>query len=75
MKSSQWKLACFLQARGVRCKFDYECCVQLAVAKHIMREEGSRGLWGGVRARVLFHAPAAAISWGVYESMKKLLAA
>lgn len=49
--------------------------MQMYVAKKIVAEEGTRGLWGGVRARMLFHAPAAAISWGVYESMKKVLAA
>lgn len=49
--------------------------LQMHVARKIVAEEGARGLWGGVRARVLFHMPAAAISWGVYESMKKVLAA
>ena len=39
-----------------------------------MLEDGQRGLWVGVRARVLFHTPAAAISWGTYESCKRLLA-
>lgn len=49
--------------------------VQMAVTRRILREEGQRGLWSGVRARVLFHSPAAAISWGVYESMKRMLSA
>lgn len=47
----------------------------MAVTRRILLEEGQRGLWSGVGARVLFHAPAAAISWGVYESMKRMLSA
>ena len=42
--------------------------------KQIAREEGSRALWRGLTPRIVFHAPAAAICWGTYESMKKLLA-
>ena len=48
---------------------------QVPALKRILQEEGSRGLWSGVRARVLFHMPAAAISWGVYESCKRMFSA
>jgi hypothetical protein len=48
---------------------------QLPVLRRIAREEGAAALWRGVGPRVLFHAPAAAVCWGTYESMKALLAA
>jgi solute carrier family 25 iron transporter 28/37 len=30
-------------------------------------------IWRGMKPRVLFNAPAAAVSWGTYETMKDLL--
>ncbi len=39
-----------------------------------MKEEGMRALWSGVRPRVLFHTPAAALCWATYESMKRFVA-
>ena len=47
--------------------------VQAAVLRQIYLQEGSAALWRGLRARVLFHAPAAAICWGTYETAKRLL--
>lgn len=47
---------------------------QLPVLRRIAREEGAAALWRGVGPRVLFHAPAAAVCWGSYETMKTLLA-
>jgi solute carrier family 25 (mitochondrial iron transporter), member 28/37 len=41
----------------------------------LVRTEGYQALWHGVSARVLFHAPAATVCWGVYESMKKFFGA
>lgn len=41
------------------------------VLRNIVREEGSGALMHGIRPRVLFHIPAAAISWMTYESCKK----
>ena len=49
------------------------CAVQLPTLRRIVLEEGSRALWKGVQARVLFHFPASAICWGTYESMKRAL--
>ncbi|CAN8072024.1 unnamed protein product [Agarophyton chilense] len=42
--------------------------------RRIAVEEGARGLLSGVRARVLFHAPAAAICWTTYELSKRAMA-
>lgn len=39
----------------------------------ISLEEGAPGLLRGVRARILFHAPAAAVCWTTYEFCKHLL--
>ena len=43
--------------------------------RHIVQTEGPAALWSGLKPRVMFHIPAAAICWGTYESIKKLLAA
>lgn len=43
--------------------------------KIIMKEEGIRGLYRGSLARVGLQAPATAICWGTYESIKWLLGA
>lgn len=48
-------------------------CLQMGTIRHIARTEGSRALWAGIRPRVLFHVPAAAITWSSYETMKVLL--
>eukprot|EP00931_Biecheleriopsis_adriatica_P086812 TRINITY_DN61396_c0_g1_i1.p1 TRINITY_DN61396_c0_g1~~TRINITY_DN61396_c0_g1_i1.p1 ORF type:complete len:330 (+),score=72.35 TRINITY_DN61396_c0_g1_i1:86-1075(+) len=39
----------------------------------ILREGGVRGLFRGVGPRILMASPAAAISWGTYESVRMLL--
>jgi len=41
--------------------------------KTIMREEGGRAFFYGLAPRVLYTIPAAAITWGTYESIKSLL--
>jgi solute carrier family 25 iron transporter 28/37 len=41
--------------------------------KCIAKMEGANALWAGMRPRVLFHVPAAAITWSSYETMKLLL--
>ncbi len=46
---------------------------QVPIMRRIAAEEGWQALWRGVRPRVLFNAPAAAISWGTYESVKGYL--
>lgn len=45
----------------------------LDCARHIFREEGYKGFLRGLTPRMLQHAPAVAISWTTYETMKKLL--
>ncbi len=49
--------------------------VQVPVLRQIVQTEGAGALWSGLKPRVMFHVPAAAICWGTYESIKKLLAA
>jgi solute carrier family 25 (mitochondrial iron transporter), member 28/37 len=49
--------------------------MQVQRLQELVRAEGYQALWHGVSARVLFHVPAAAVCWGVYESMKNLLGA
>ena len=46
-----------------------------AALRLILKEDGARGLLRGLLPRVLFHVPAAAISWTVYESCKAALLA
>eukprot|EP00937_MAST-01D_sp_MAST-1D-sp2_P005758 g5758.t1 len=41
--------------------------------RQIIREDGWRGLMRGAGPRVMVHAPAVAISWGAYETFKRLL--
>jgi solute carrier family 25 iron transporter 28/37 len=43
------------------------------VLRRIAREEGAAALWRGWQPRTLFHAPSAAICWGIYETCKDLL--
>lgn len=42
-------------------------------AKVVMAEEGPWGFFKGLTARVVYCTPAAAVSWGTYESVKYLL--
>ena len=44
-----------------------------AAARMIIKREGPRALWRGMRPRVLFHTPAAAICWSTYEAGKTFL--
>ncbi len=41
--------------------------------KQIAKQEGFEALWRGVTPRFLWHAPAGAICWAVYEAMKRSL--
>ncbi|THU44511.1 hypothetical protein C4D60_Mb02t08150 [Musa balbisiana] len=43
------------------------------VMEKIVAKEGPRALLQGLKPRVLFHAPAAAICWSTYEAMKSYL--
>lgn len=43
------------------------------VVRSIVQKEGPRGLLRGMKPRVLFYTPAAAICWSTYEATKKFL--
>jgi hypothetical protein len=55
------------------CTTQPHATLQLPLLRQIVAEEGSSSLWRGVRPRVAFHIPAAAVCWGTYETMKTLL--
>ncbi|KAL4425124.1 hypothetical protein ABPG77_008229 [Micractinium sp. CCAP 211/92] len=63
-----------LQLEGVSSATRYNTSSVLPVLRQIAVEEGASALWRGWQPRVLFHAPSAAICWGIYETAKKLLA-
>jgi solute carrier family 25 (mitochondrial iron transporter), member 28/37 len=63
-----------LQLEGIGSATKYNTTSVLPVLKRIIAEEGVAVCWSGWQPRVLFHAPAAAVCWGIYESAKKLLA-
>jgi len=43
-----------------------------SIVRQIFRETGYRGFVRGILPRILLHAPAAAISWTTYETIKSL---
>jgi len=43
------------------------------VIREVTRQEGFFGLWAGYGARTIYHIPSAAITWSIYELMKKAL--
>lgn len=64
-----------LQLEGVNSATRYGTTAVGPMLRQIVREEGKRALWSGLKPRCLFHIPAAAICWGTYESMKSILGA
>uniref|UniRef100_A0A383WGP3 Mitochondrial carrier protein n=1 Tax=Tetradesmus obliquus TaxID=3088 RepID=A0A383WGP3_TETOB len=62
-----------LQTEGVHSSKRYGTTAVLPVLRRIIQEEGMATIWRGMKPRVLFNAPAAAVSWGTYETMKDLL--
>lgn len=46
---------------------------QIPTLRAIVEQEGQSALWRGVRPRMLFHIPAAAICYGTYETFKGVL--
>ncbi|CAL8466353.1 g5889 [Coccomyxa elongata] len=62
-----------LQLEGVSSPVRYMSMNVASTLRHIAAAEGHRALWAGLRPRVLFHVPAAAITWSSYETMKLLL--
>eukprot|EP00873_Tetraselmis_striata_P006082 jgi/Tetstr1/426346/TSEL_016658.t1 len=61
-----------LQTEGVQSRVVYSASA-VQTLRTILAEEGQAALWAGVKARVLFHIPAAAVSWCTYETMKSML--
>jgi len=45
----------------------------LPTMRRIVKEEGWNALWRGLKPRVMFHVPAAAVCWGTYETIKAFL--
>lgn len=62
-----------LQCQGVCGAKRYQSGAVLQALQQIVHTEGPGALWRGVRARVLFHTPAAAICWSTYEASKSAL--
>lgn len=63
-----------LQLEGVNSSTRYGTTAVLPVMRKIVAEEGAAALWAGLKPRIMFNAPSAAICWGVYETCKALLA-
>ncbi|CAI5534550.1 unnamed protein product [Closterium sp. Naga37s-1] len=62
-----------LQCQGVCGVKRLQSASVTAALSSIVREEGWGTLLRGMRARMLFHTPAAAIVWSTYEASKNLL--
>ncbi|WOK99325.1 mitoferrin-like [Canna indica] len=62
-----------LQCQGVCGAEKFSSSSIHMVMKRIVAKEGPRALLQGLKPRVLFHAPAAAICWSTYEAMKSFL--
>lgn len=62
-----------LQTEGVTSATRYKGSGVIPVIRQIVREEGVKALLHGIKPRVMFHIPAAALCWGTYESMKVVL--
>lgn len=62
-----------LQTEGVISATRYRTSSFYRVLRDIVQNEGPKTLLKGIRPRVFFHIPAAAISWVTYETCKKLL--
>eukprot|EP00252_Welwitschia_mirabilis_P026247 TRINITY_DN8522_c0_g1_i1.p1 TRINITY_DN8522_c0_g1~~TRINITY_DN8522_c0_g1_i1.p1 ORF type:complete len:331 (+),score=65.21 TRINITY_DN8522_c0_g1_i1:465-1457(+) len=62
-----------LQCQGVCGADRYNGSSILNAAQMIVSKEGAKALLGGLKARVLFHTPAAAICWSTYEACKTFL--
>eukprot|EP00850_Spirogloea_muscicola_P018083 SM000162S02361 [mRNA] locus=s162:179804:181597:+ [translate_table: standard] len=62
-----------LQCQGVCGASRFRSTSVRQAMRRIVEEEGPRALWRGLRPRVMFHAPAAAICWSTYEASKSFL--
>lgn len=62
-----------LQTEGVLSDTRYKTSSSFGVLRKIVSTEGYAALMHGMGPRVMFHVPAAAISWMTYETCKKFL--
>ncbi|XP_073115099.1 uncharacterized protein [Elaeis guineensis] len=62
-----------LQCQGVCGADTFSSSSIIMAIKKIVAKDGPRALIQGLKPRVLFHAPAAAICWSTYEAMKSFL--
>ncbi|KAK9147371.1 hypothetical protein Scep_006128 [Stephania cephalantha] len=62
-----------LQCQGVCGADKFSSSSIMMALKQIVAKEGPHALLQGLKPRVLFHAPAAAICWSTYEAMKSFL--
>ncbi|BBN14779.1 solute carrier family 25 (mitochondrial iron transporter), member 28/37 [Marchantia polymorpha subsp. ruderalis] len=62
-----------LQTQGICGAERFSSGSVLHVAKRIVKREGPSALLRGIRPRILFHTPAAAICWSTYEAGKSFL--
>ncbi|CAM6089627.1 unnamed protein product [Calypogeia fissa] len=62
-----------LQLQGVGGAERFRNGSVLHAAKRIVKQEGPGALLRGIRPRILFHTPAAAICWSTYEAGKSFL--
>ena len=62
-----------LEAATGKIKVTFESAIQ--VIRHVIKEEGYMGFMRGLAPRMMLHAPAVAISWTTYETVKSALTA
>ncbi|XP_042503368.1 mitoferrin-like [Macadamia integrifolia] len=62
-----------LQCQGVGGADTFSSSSIRMALKQIVSKEGPQALLQGLKPRILFHAPAAAICWSTYEAMKNFL--
>lgn len=62
-----------LQTEGVTSQAKYPKTAVLKTLSKIINEEGHKALWRGLKPRIMFHIPSAAVCWSTYETMKFLL--
>jgi Mitochondrial carrier protein len=60
-----------LEAAAGNIKVTFKSAIQ--VIRHVIKEEGYMGFLRGLAPRMMLHAPAVAISWTTYETVKSAL--
>lgn len=64
---------CWFYVQGLGGAERYGTGSVVYAAKRIVKQEGPGALLKGIRPRILFHTPAAAICWSTYEAGKSFL--